>query len=696
MVKFISSLLVVLTIALQIAGQCGGYFKEENRQVLSNGIVFSHFDDFDNDGKEDLLGVRPTAYEFSFANMDYELHYYKRLSANSFDTTAKTKAITGSSMRNGFLYGDVNGDGFKDLVVRYVSSPASIVTYLNDGSGNFSTALPALVADDILWAMSDLNGDGKADLIVTVGNTIGYRPAQSNNGFGSFVTLTAIAGMYGSYNIGGTWLPTYQVMVDDLNGDGLKDIAFVDGVNSGYTLKVLTNTGNPAFTETASIPFTPVLTKLKAYDLNNDGKKDFVSDYTFNSARYALNNGNNTFTTANLSLSDSSLTNYGPNYYTRTKTVADFDNDGDTDIIFQGTAAYTLFRNQGNATFIPETITTYAAVDQIANLDNDGRADGIFLNYSFFNGNLRLQDGSNTRIFPLHNAISFRKNVCNRRGQTRIIDFLGDGVPDRAFWNPSSGYWRFYNYDGTLQTGQTYYQFGLGSLGDVPAANDYDGDGKTDFAIYRKSNGTWWIAASSGQNIFGFNFGTSEDKPVPADYDGDGKADIALYRPSNGTWHFWLSATQQYLAVQFGIAEDKLVPSDYDGDGKADIAVYRPSTGVWYVLRSSDGLPYGIQYGISTDVPVPGDYDGDGKANIAAYRNGVWYVLKSDYSTAGIYFGTAGDVPFFNNSPINPTVGVYRSSNSTYHLAYTGLDGSSAQPTGNSSGEIFASSILPQ
>lgn len=296
-----------------------------------------------------------------------------------------------------------------------------------------------------------------------------------------------------------------------------------------------------------------------------------------------------------------------------------------------------------------DQVTASSTYSKFARLTPETKVDHT-LDYIYFSNSINgfRNDGNNLYVFGEFLLVGLQTN--ERRYLVRLVpnldppkakyDFDGDGKSDVAVYRPSNGYW--YLFQSTA--GMSFVQWGL--PGDVPAAMQFDTDGKTDIGVFR--TGVYHMNTSmTGYKVAGFA-GVAGDRPAMGEFDNTnnfGREDIMTLGMRDGVMK-WL-ADQQYVAAG-QLATDKPIIGDFNADARDDIGYFRD--GYWFTQEREPWTVYLYQteqWGIAGDIPVPADYDGDRQTDYAVFRpsTGVWWVKLSTGGHMAGAFGLNGDIP---------------------------------------------------
>lgn len=289
---------------------------------------------------------------------------------------------------------------------------------------------------------------------------------------------------------------------------------------------------------------------------------------------------------------------------------------------------------------------------------------------------LRIRDGGQGTTGRIDFASMYLTAASETSPGPATVDFNGDGKTDFSIVRNTGGgptgqlSW-FNKLNGLTGVGsETGAQWGM--VGDIYVPEDYDGDRKTDIAVWRPgTTAKWYILRSSDASVEAHDFGQTNDDPtMVGDYDGDGKADLAIYRSglASGDPSSWwyrrstvggsgCSASGACNSIVWGKNGDFAAPGDYDGDGKNDFLVQRTQSSFearFFILYATGAIET-FQFGTPTDVMLPGDYDGDGRTDLTISRGTAgqirWFIKRSsdgiidkvDFGISATDFTTQGD-----------------------------------------------------
>ena len=218
----------------------------------------------------------------------------------------------------------------------------------------------------------------------------------------------------------------------------------------------------------------------------------------------------------------------------------------------------------------------------------------------------------------------------------------------------------------------------------VQLSGDFNGDGKSDFALLNGndscvflSNGDGTFSAVCSAYPGGLSFGTPitpNYAVLSGDFNGDGKSDFAIMVDkiyytflSNGDGTFSVTGHTNPSSLSFGtpISPNYLsLSGDFNGDGKSDFALLNGNDSCVF-LSNGDGTfsavcsahPGGLSFGtpITPNYAVlSGDFNGDGKSDFAIMVDKIYYTFLSNGDGTFSVTGHTNPSSLSFGTPVSP------------------------------------------
>jgi hypothetical protein len=587
-----------------------------------------------------------------------------------FDNVAGTNMSDDTNITYGLTMGDVDQDGDTDIIS--VGDGVSRL-YLNTANPNpwngvSGSNLPAEAGVTTAVAFGDLNGDGFEDLVV--GNSGGVNRIYIHNG-----TSDPWAGVAG-VNLTSDSFGTHELALHDFDRDG--DIDILVGNLSGRN-RYYENDGSGTNWSASGSDVTNDAhhtTTLAVGDIDGDGDLDFVAGNTWDDVdaetnRLYLNNGT---TDPWSGISGSDITSDA--HLTHVVALGDVDGDGDLDVLAGNSTPDLprseqprLYLNDGSGTpWVPSWIASnlinevyFMKTLSLGDVDRDGDLD--LLAFDVMASQLKMYRNEGAGLIFSTSATENVGPTPRDVSQVALVDLNGDGNLDVATASPN-------NDDFMILSNGTSDPFnGIATIplnGDVDetksfALGDIDRDGDLDYVAGNLALGAvdrsyLSTAADHGglhpwnaNAVVGSDIGDdSLDRRGAAlgDVDGDGHIDMVVARINksaagatnllylnNGTSTPWEGVTG--LPITSDLNQSKsMALGDVDGDGDLDLVVGNDGDGAGEVnrlyLNDGAGDPWDTVSGIdivaadahdSYDMLL-GDVDRDGDLDLIAINHG--------------------------------------------------------------------------
>jgi hypothetical protein len=559
--------------------------------------------DFDGNGKLDLVVANEGANTVSV-----------RMGRGDGTFLGNVDYATGSGPTS-VVAADLNGDGRLDLAAQN-NEAATVSVLFGKGNGTFSAKVDYPVED---WpnamAVGDLNGDGRLDVVVACESTdSGLLRVLLGKSDGTFTAKPA-RGMDSS--------SITAMIISDLNGDGVLDLAMADkgGRYSNSKAFILYGNGDGTFSSEVDLLDTGGVKSIVARDLNGDGKPYLaVSRDAMVSLYFAQANGTwSSPVDYPMQAGVAGWSGVGGSFL-----FSDFNGDGKVDLAGADTLTNSVIVRLGKGDGTFATLMNYPTGDQpysvfLRDLDGDGKPDVLTANQD--TDSVSVLFGKGQGAFGAHTTYPAGKGPYF----LDVGDLNGDSQLDLVM---NSGNVLLAAGNGTYAGQGAFY---AKAISPTLALEDLDGDGKPDLVTLNNDDDPRSVNVLLGKGDGMFS--KVMTYPLLAytsalslkDLDCDGKLDLVV-----GGYH-GISVFLGEGGGAFGARQDypsdtnsvSLVLPDLNGDGVVDIvASNNDHSGVSVLLGKGDGtfaanVDYAFWGWFDGRTIQVGDLNGDGKPDVA-------------------------------------------------------------------------------
>lgn len=351
--------------------------------------------DITGDGKIDMVQ----------ADASGNLHIFQ---GNGSTGMSEIGSISSAGVTGTVKIGDYDNDGNLDLFA-ITNTKVSIYKGYGDGTFAFTDQFTPVATNIADLDVGDFDHDGQTDFVVSGKNNSQIEGWRSK-GDGSFEDVGGLTGPGGDFN---------KIKLIDIDQDGYLDV--ISSAASAGKIQISLGDGVTFTSYTSYTSTSGSISAIAVGDIDGNGRLDIISGTSTGKIDVLSQDSGLSFTNHNIYNSSTNFT---------TLAVADYDHDGDQDIVGGSAGSTDVLKNNGSLAFTLtiNVKTTGSSGALVSDLNADGVDDIVAYGASGYVGLGSVTGGSTTTTSTNQISQISLTSAANARAALDTLDLLAQKI----------------------------------------------------------------------------------------------------------------------------------------------------------------------------------------------------------------------------------------------------------------------------